>query len=796
MEKRIDKSYTDFISEMYYDPSVVLKPNESLTRNVTFQVTDSCDLNCKYCLTGDTEILMADLTTKPIKDVVIGDKVLGVEEYRNGSTQERLYEATVLNKFEREAETLNITCENGNSINITPNHKVLNRRNNWNNCYDWKEAGKLKPGQDMYYTKIVNPVEEYTPPVFDDNYKIGYVVGMFKGDGSVKKYLYTRPDGTYYAYKIRLAVKDMEIIYRTKNYLDYLGIETYTKKFLISKKYNIYNDAIFANTEKVYNQINKLYDDNFLKNTATSYYQGFLAGIYDAEGSLKSGKGYCIRITNTDPDIIKEIENGLKKLEINYVVENAGRTINKEHKWTIRIADKNNIDMKFKFLKSIENAIQRKSYYELKNRRSVYRTKVVNIQKNESITKVYNIETTTRTYVANGFIVHNCYQQNKGKRFMSKETARKAVDLLFKMYYDDDGEFINKKTKAIILDFIGGEPLLAIDIIDYVCTYFVKKCLELNHPWLYTWRASMTTNGTHYFSDCVQNFLKKFGDNISFSITIDGPKEIHDSCRIHKDGRGNFDEAYAAMKHYNANYKSELGTKVTIAPENLKEINRIVNFFIGEGIKIIHANCVFEEKWNLEQAQIFYKELKLMADTLLKLNDETTVSLFTEKHFGPLPETENKPYCGGAGRMLAFDPDGKAYPCVRYMESSLGKDIEPLVIGSVDGLFVRKEEQNIKLMLDSIDRRTESDDECYYCPIASGCSYCVAYNYQSGGLPIRRNKNICLMHKARSLANVYYWNKWYKLNNIKSTFYMHLPKEDAVEIIGEDEYNMLVELSK
>lgn len=581
MEKRIDKSYTDFISEMYYDPSIALKPNESLTRNVTFQVTDSCDLNCKYCLTGDTEVLMADLTTKPIKDVVIGDKVLGVEEYRNGSTKECLYEATVLNKFEREAETLNITCENGNSINITPNHRVLNDRSGTND--DWKKAGELTAGQSMFYA-----------------------------------------------------------------------------------------------------------DEN------------------------------C----------------------------------------------------------------------------DIQKTAITCILANEGTDKVYNIETTTRTYVANGFVVHNCYQQNKGKRFMSKETARKAADLLFKMYYNDDGEFINKKTKAIVLDFIGGEPLLAIDIIDYVCTYFVKKCLELNHPWLYTWRASMTTNGTHYFSDGVQNFLKKFGDNVSFSITIDGPKEIHDSCRVHKDGRGNFDEAYAALKHYNANYKSELGTKVTIAPENLKEINRIVNFFIGEGIKIIHANCVFEEKWNLEQAQIFYKELKLMADTLLKLNDETTVSLFTEKHFGPLPETENKPYCGGAGKMLAFDPDGKAYPCVRYMESSLGKEIEPLVIGSVDGLFVRKEEQNIKLMLDSIDRRTESDDKCYYCPIASGCSYCVAYNYQSGGLPIRRNKNICLMHKARSLANVYYWNKWYKQNNIKSTFYMHLPKEDAVEIIGKDEYNMLVELSK
>jgi|GEM_PF-333125 len=796
MEKRIDKNYIDLISEMYYDKDMFLKPTESLTRNVTFQVTDLCDLCCSYCLTGDTEILMSDLTTKPIKDVVVGDKVLGVKEYRDGDTKENLYEATVLNTFEREAETLNITCQNGNSINITSNHKILNRRNNWDNRYDWKEAGKLKPGQDMFYTKIVNPVEEYTPPIFDDNYKIGYVVGMFKGDGSVKKYLYTRPEGTYYTYKIRLAVKDMEIIYRTKNYLDYLGIETYTKKFLVSKKYNIYNDAIFANTQKVYNQINKLYDDNFLKNTATSYYQGFLAGIYDAEGSLKSGNGYCIRITNTDPDIIKEIENGLKRLEINYVVENAGRTINKEHKWTIRIADKDNVDMKFKFLKSVENAIQRKSYYELKNRRSVYRTKVANIQKNKNITKVYNIETTTRTYVANGFIVHNCYEVNKGKRFMSKETAKKAVDLLFKMYYDDNGEFINKKTRAVILDFIGGEPLLAIDIIDYTCTYFVHKCLELNHPWLYTWRATMTTNGTHYFDNRVQAFLKKFGDNVSFSVTIDGPKEAHDSCRIHPNGKGSFDEAYAALKHYNANYRQELGTKVTIAPGNLKDINKIIDFFINEGMKVIHANCVYEEVWTIEQAQIFYKELKIMADKLLERNDDTTVSLFVERQFVPLPETENKSWCGGGGRMLAFDPAGKAYPCLRYMESSLGKDREPLIIGSVDGLFTNKYEKEIKQMLDSINRRTESDDECYNCPIASGCSYCIAYNYQLGGLPIRRNKNICWMHKARALANVYYWNKWYKLNGIKSKFYMYLPKEDALKIVDENEYNMLVELSK
>lgn len=83
---------------------------------------------------------------------------------------------------------------------------------------------------------------------------------------------------------------------------------------------------------------------------------------------------------------------------------------------------------------------------------------------------------------------------------MSKETGRRIVDLLFKMYEEDKlNAVINKSTKAIILDFIGGEPLLNIEVINDVCTYFMDRCLSANHPWLYTWRASMISNGDAYF---------------------------------------------------------------------------------------------------------------------------------------------------------------------------------------------------------------------------------------------------------------------------------------------------------
>lgn len=392
-----------------------------------------------------------------------------------------------------------------------------------------------------------------------------------------------------------------------------------------------------------------------------------------------------------------------------------------------------------------------------------------------------------------------CYQVHKGHRKMSKEVAKQGVDLLFHMYEENNSPFINRKTKAIILDFIGGEPLMAIDIIDYICTYFVQKCLELDHPWLYTWRASMTSNGALYFEPKVQEFLHKFKGFISFSITLDGPKEIHDSCRVYHDGRGNFDDAYAAMKHFNSHYYEELGTKVTIAPENIKDLNKIVDFFINEGMLTINANCVYEAKWTEKEAQILYHEMKVMADKLLiceKQGKDVTVSLFTEILGRPMLSYDNSNWCGGTGAMLAFDPDGIAYPCLRYMKSSLGDDAPPIVIGSVDGIFETEEHKNIKEYLDSITRKSQSTDECFYCPIAQGCAWCSAWNYQETGSVNKRSTNICIMHKARVLANVYYWNKKYIMEEREKRMPIYLPREEALKIIDADEYDKLLLLSR
>lgn len=382
-----------------------------------------------------------------------------------------------------------------------------------------------------------------------------------------------------------------------------------------------------------------------------------------------------------------------------------------------------------------------------------------------------------------------CYQGCKSNKFMSFDTAKKIVDLLFKMSETDDSTFINTKTKAVILDFIGGEPLLAIDVISKTCDYFWRKAIELRHPWADTFRISMISNGVLYFKQEVQDFIRKYKNRLSFGVTIDGDKEMHDACRVHPDGSGSWGEANAAQMHYHKMYGNTLSTKITVAPENLPHLDRTVKYFVDNGYTQIHGNPIFEEEWSAEQAKLYYDKLKSVANYILDnhLEESIYVSFFDDNLFKPIPEQENHPFCGGTGDMCAFGTDGTAYPCMRYMNLSLNGSQPEIRIGNCErGIYQTEEEKRILGEMGACTRRSSSTDECYYCPIASGCGNCSAWCYQKYGTYNKRDTGICNMHKARCLANAYYFWK------LGKSFELNLPKEEAIKIIGEQEYNKLL----
>ena len=96
---------------------------------------------------------------------------------------------------------------------------------------------------------------------------------------------------------------------------------------------------------------------------------------------------------------------------------------------------------------------------------------------------------------------------------------------------------------------------------------------------------------------------------------------------------------------------------------------------------------------------------------------------------------------------LSVNYTGNLYPCVRYMESSLNYRQKPIIVGNVNEGYLSTEEHKINhQQVSNITRRSQSTDKCFYCPIAAGCSWCSAYNYEEFGTANKRATYICCMH--------------------------------------------------
>lgn len=384
-----------------------------------------------------------------------------------------------------------------------------------------------------------------------------------------------------------------------------------------------------------------------------------------------------------------------------------------------------------------------------------------------------------------------CYQHSKTHKRMSFETAKNFIDKLLAQDSSIKDYIDIKNKKGIVLDFIGGEPLMEIELIEKISHYFILKLIELHHPWLPFFRIHICSNGVLYFNQKVQDFLKKYHDFVCLSITLDGNKELHDECRKDFFGNGSYEKAVAAIQHYQANFckRQEMGTKLTISPQNINFLFDGVKNFIDLKLYNISFNPVFEDVWNIDCAKIYYEQLKKIID-YIKINnlfEKINLDNVFNYYIGQKPIKDSN-WCGGTGAMLALNPDGNFYPCIRYTDTSIGEKQKPYIIGNINEGIGQTEDTKEKIqILYKINRTSQSPDKCLNCPIAGGCAWCSAYNYEEFGTPNKRTTYTCLMHQAKVLATKYYYNA------IKEPFKLNIPKEWALNIITENEFNNLLE---
>lgn len=357
-----------------------------------------------------------------------------------------------------------------------------------------------------------------------------------------------------------------------------------------------------------------------------------------------------------------------------------------------------------------------------------------------------------------------CYLVGKNeKERMSWDVAQKAIDYILSHESDFQEE-------SVVWDFIGGEPFLEIDLIEHICDYIKKELFRRNHHWFNSYRFSFSTNGINYDSEKVQRFIKKNKNHLSIGITIDGTKAKHDLNRIWKGlgkERGSYDDVVRNIPLWLKQFPYG-GTKVTISSADIPFIKESVIHLYSLGIHEVNINCVFEDVWCEGDDSLFEDQLMLLADEIIENGyyKEYTCSFFSEHIGKPMnQQLENENWCG-AGRMLSIDAAGLFYPCTRFAQYSL-RSKKAWTIGNVnDGI----DKNRLRPFL-TLDRSTQSNQDCMNCEVASGCAWCQGENYDAAETPTayQRATAICKMHKARVRANNYYWNKLYRKLELEGT---------------------------
>ena len=171
------------------------------------------------------------------------------------------------------------------------------------------------------------------------------------------------------------------------------------------------------------------------------------------------------------------------------------------------------------------------------------------------------------------------------------ENPQSILDL----YEKDDGNFICKKTRGIVLDFIGGEPLLQAELIEKICDYFIAECWRKHIPIAPFSRISFATNGQLWFTPEAQHLFRKYHDMMSVTVSIDGVKELHDAFRVDKNGIGSFDTAYRAFQ--DGKKYGWYNSKMTFVPGSIQYITPSIKMMVAEGCEVINCNFAYEPNY-------------------------------------------------------------------------------------------------------------------------------------------------------------------------------------------------------
>lgn len=347
--------------------------------------TELCKEHTVACFAEKSQVLMSDFTTKNIEDIKAGDKILAFDEkpkdrsrkYRTAEVKEKLCNGS------RKVVNLNGT-------RVTPDHKFLiygrGRRRRW--C-DLKNTSS-----DEHFMKFPgDPIRNKR------DYILGFTKGFIDSDGSWSF------AGANHQLGFTLSQKDKTVLDEIKDALEDYNIEI--REPFYEENAGAWRTGTHAK------EPNRIILEASKKET-TDFKKGYLAGFFIGDGGIyHNKKNNSITVTFYQRNEMEIIKRYLADFNIHFYTYNSETGEGTFKPGTTMF----NIKVFSDFLTKIPvlyGGKKKENYQEILEKVTVgYKNILLEKAKQEFTIKekeeVFDLKTSTGTYICDGYLVHNCH---------------------------------------------------------------------------------------------------------------------------------------------------------------------------------------------------------------------------------------------------------------------------------------------------------------------------------------------------------------------------------------------------
>lgn len=328
-----------------------------------------------------------------------------------------------------------------------------------------------------------------------------------------------------------------------------------------------------------------------------------------------------------------------------------------------------------------------------------------------------------------------CFRDFQNKSVMTQDTLDDVLWYIVK-YCEQES------IKKIGVQFWGGEPLLALERIEYVVRFFEKTELEVTFD--------IETNGSLITPEIAE---KLFRWGIQIGVSLDGPPQLQNRQRSFVGGMSSAEAVEQGIQNLQKYYGNNIGGITVITRHNFNHIKEIMDYFIYK----IHLHSM---KFNLvrDNPHATEKRLALTTDEIMWFVGELFEYLNAYHLLGAKFSEGNIEVrlknllersrisccisngCQGGRCMISFDQNGNIFPCemTDFLEEKIGS--------IYDG---KKLDEQIEQAMEKnrffLPKKDEKCEKCpWWCYCGGGCSSRNRYLNRDGQV----DEVECALNKA------------------------------------------------